>query len=844
MRKILLTVAVGVFCVSTASESFAYTARVYDPSLGKQNLFLLGFGELTFNSFSIKGSRSAFEQGNTLYSNEIGGTTYANYRASMFANGNVTPKLFLNGSAVVDSRIDDEYRTADPSLFRLRMSLNSTEPIWDGWRFTAYGTYDPNRQWELGNLDSRLLTQPQKPLQTELYARLQSEKNGYVEAGSLHPSFRQSQFTLKNRAVFGAFADLNTELVGVEAVAGKLEGKRFREGSAIGIPADGTAGQYMLSIVPVVRGSESVKIETRDRFSTSTVLETKILKRDVDYSIDYERGRIILNEPVPSSTLSDDPNFIVITYGFEREQNDDILGARGRVMPTETSQFGATLLHRNVDDGAASPILDPDNIFAADGSFRTVNGRLSGSGEIAGSEIEATDNTPSAVRADLTGKPTDELTLRGNFSRLEDDFRAFNNGDLNPIKNQQRLDLDGDYTLGARQNLNAGFSNYRGLEENGANNSYPGLRNENVYRAGYRNRFNTGFNLGARLEERKVFDRSDNDTEDNEQFRAILDLDGSRERLGFLGRFGYQFHYEFINFSDLLNDETDEKYDSRTNQAGLSLASTPWKSTTVSLVHKLLLRENREQTAFDTYDNREDETFGSILFRPNSLFSSVLTAQYKQWTVPGSKVGLWEGNPYRIERVGTLAAEYYPERYVKLWAKFGHYQLEQLAIDNKGEYTKDYIQGQATWFATHHLSVTAETELFIVQNRPMTANDGRTWDLGGRLNWNRDRFTEFTVGGIRRLEKLNGQEGVTYIVLASAAVRIWRGWFASGSIKELLLDTPINDEKNFERLELGYENPKWFRVSVGYERIESDPEPRPEDYYRAHGPFIKLVGKI
>jgi hypothetical protein len=80
--------------------------------------------------------------------------------------------------------------------------------------------------------------------------------------------------------------------------------------------------------------------------------------------------------------------------------------------------------------------------------------------------------------------------------------------------------------------------------------------------------------------------------------------------------------------------------------------------------------------------------------------------------------------------------------------------------------------------------------------------------------------------------------------LASAAVRIWRGWFASGSIKELLLDTPISDEKNFERLEIGYENPKWFRISAGYERIESDPEPNPEDYYRAHGPFIKLVGKL
>ena len=80
---------------------------------------------------------------------------------SLFANGNLNKYFVINGATVIDSRIDDEYQTADPSVFRLKMSLESSEPLWDNWRFTGETVYDPNRQWEYGNLDLRLLTQPQ-----------------------------------------------------------------------------------------------------------------------------------------------------------------------------------------------------------------------------------------------------------------------------------------------------------------------------------------------------------------------------------------------------------------------------------------------------------------------------------------------------------------------------------------------------------------------------------------------------------------------------------------------------------------------------------------------------------
>ena len=229
------------------------------------DLLLLGFGELTLQNFSISGNRDAFEESNPTLSEDFS----SNYRMSMLANGDIARGLLLNGTAIVDSRIDEEYRTIDPSIFRLRMSMNSTEPLWGAWRFTGRGVYDPNRQWELENLDMRLLTQPQESSKLEMLMRLESDKHGLVEGGSIRPSFKGSKFTLHQRSLFGGYADLRTGKVGAEAVAGKLEGKTFRAGSTFGIRANGTTGPYDLANPPITRGSDEVKIEVRDRFDES-----------------------------------------------------------------------------------------------------------------------------------------------------------------------------------------------------------------------------------------------------------------------------------------------------------------------------------------------------------------------------------------------------------------------------------------------------------------------------------------------------------------------------------------------------------------------------------------------
>jgi len=276
---------VGLLVVMMISASNAKILKRSDASPDYQDLFLLGFGELTMQTFNISGGDSAdvaFEQGNPNLKADFG----ANYRVSLFANGNATRNFRLNGALIVDSRIGEEYRTMDPSVFRLKMSVETTEPIWDGWRFTGHGVFDPQRQWEMANLDRRLLYQPQESAKLELLMRLESDEYGLIEGGSLRPSFEGAKFTLHKRSVFGAYANLHKGQFGGEAVAGKLEGKSFREGDVVGIRADGTSGPYDLEHTPITRGSEDIKIQVRDRYDTTTVISSQALIRDIDYNID------------------------------------------------------------------------------------------------------------------------------------------------------------------------------------------------------------------------------------------------------------------------------------------------------------------------------------------------------------------------------------------------------------------------------------------------------------------------------------------------------------------------------------------------------------------------------
>lgn len=840
-------IAIVFICLGT-SPSMGKVIKWHDQSEGKQDLLLLGFGEITLHGLSISGNKSAFESANLNLKEDFS----SNYRLSLFANGNTTKSFLVNGAAIIDSRIGEEYYTYDPSIFRLRMSVTSTEPIWDGWRFTGQGLYDPHRQWELENLDTRLLTQPQDEAKLELLMRLESEKHGYVEGGSLRPAFKDSKFTLNKRSLFGAYADLYTEHVGIEAVGGKLEGKAFREGTSVGIRANGTTGPFDLSNAPITRGSEEVKIQVRDRFDETTVLSTKILRRDTDYTADYLRGRILLHQPVASETPSADPVYIVITYDYLRENNDELAGGRANIMPGDGLKVSGSYLHRFIDDLASGMGEDePENLLSADGAFK-IKDHSTGYFEIASSENQNIDDKYTAVRAGAQSEYFTNLKLNLDYMEIDDKFRSFTNSDLNPNKNQRRINAGGKYKISEKQSAEASFANLRGLEQNGLYNPYNGILNQDIYKAGYKNDWVDAFRFAVKAEHRKKENRTNPSLENNKQNRAMVDLEGTFEDVGFLGKLDYAANYEMIMFRNniLLGD-----HDANTNQLAMTLKSQPSERAIIKLTHRVSIRKDKE---LDLYDDRQDAMFANIQLMPGDNFKLLTTGEYKRYTIPGGGITVWQDDPNRIDKAGTFAAEYIPLDKIKAIGKVGRHESERWFADSTTRVTNDFLQGQLTYFHTHHLSFNIENEFRQMSKYYSMDSYSKIWDLGVRVNWNRDRLNELTAGLIRRwqsneFQPLDEIVSTSYILLFSGSVSFMEHFFARGSVKEILLKDipdadPLNDgfdDKNtITRLEAGYDSHSWFRVSVGYERIASDVDLRPDRNYTGQGAFVRFTGKM
>lgn len=113
------------------------------------------------------------------------------------------------------------------------------------------------------------------------------------------------------------------------------------------IAGDGTSGLYRLSGQDLVVNSESIRIETRDRFNASQVLATQRLTRFVDYDIDYFGGTLFFKRPVNSRDQDLNPLVIVAEYESRNAADEDIVaGGRAAVRFDDGNlEIGTTLVH-------------------------------------------------------------------------------------------------------------------------------------------------------------------------------------------------------------------------------------------------------------------------------------------------------------------------------------------------------------------------------------------------------------------------------------------------------------------------------------------------------------------
>jgi hypothetical protein len=242
---------------------------------------------------------------------------YQDGRMAFFAKGKVKGKWLL--TAAYDSgreRADSDnglFQTIDPDTY-----------------YTLYG--DGTRQ------------QNEAPSVRKLYLKIEREQF-YALFGDYETGLSVTELSKYSRRFNGIKSEFVGHRWGYTAFATDTDQAFIKDE----IRGNGTSGIYRLSRRSIVPNSETVTIETRDRFRSEIIISSQTLSRHVDYNIDYDAGTIIFKTPLYSRDAFFNPIYIVAAYE-SRDAADEsyVYGGRGSVQLVGGKvALGATYIHED-----------------------------------------------------------------------------------------------------------------------------------------------------------------------------------------------------------------------------------------------------------------------------------------------------------------------------------------------------------------------------------------------------------------------------------------------------------------------------------------------------------------
>jgi uncharacterized repeat protein (TIGR01451 family) len=229
--------------------------------------------------------------------------------------------------------------------FLLTMAYDSARKKQDA-RDTLKGTIQPDQYYLLygDNTEQRF----EAASQNKLYLKI--ERRQFVALfGDFDTGFTVTELTQYNRSLSGVRTDFAGERVSVSGFVARTDTGLVQDE----LRGDGTSGLYRLSRAPIVIGSDKLRIEIRDRFEITRVVEKRELSRFIDYDLDYDRGTIFFKEPVQSRDQNLNPVFIVADYEV-RSGGDDQTAAGVRVatkLANDKVEIGASAVFEGAQAG-------------------------------------------------------------------------------------------------------------------------------------------------------------------------------------------------------------------------------------------------------------------------------------------------------------------------------------------------------------------------------------------------------------------------------------------------------------------------------------------------------------
>jgi hypothetical protein len=416
-----------------------------------------------------------------------------------------------------------------------------------------------------------------------VYFKIQKDLN-YLSIGDHQDGvFTDTLFTRFEPEFRGAMIHLEDKNYGLELFGGAVRGSQTEDE----IDADGSSGPYYTSNSPVMAATESVSIRVRDKNNSSLILKNDRQQRGIDYTIDYDTGKIKFTYPVDSTDFSGNPISIVVTYQFDDPSgaySRYVAGGRVWFLPHEYVKMGLSYLTNGpIDDTMGQSWNNRIQIYGTDLTIDNKDTFYLGA-EVAGSNTPSVgDATNLAYRGNFIWKPSPDLRLWGGYYRVDKDFATFGSTsfDIEKIVKEIRYDvpfdfksgtdiydinpdvdvglgtdeeswgLAGEYVFAPNNTVTAGYREIRDNVRYDA--SLPRTTTRDVY-ASYRYNPVDRFNYFVGAQWIKSFDDQDPITSNAETYRLITGMKGPLGSSRITGPAKIEAAYVLDDFRDYVDD--------------------------------------------------------------------------------------------------------------------------------------------------------------------------------------------------------------------------------------------------------------------------------------------------
>ncbi|MBN2224282.1 MAG: hypothetical protein JW765_06365 [Deltaproteobacteria bacterium] len=811
MKKIRITGGISrvfLFCVlMLLLPVLTYAVRIEDKDTGT-DLLLMGLGVLRVNYTSVDGNPIIFED-----------------------SDRGLPAYFSNSSKV---------------------------------DFLVDGTVYHNYQVE-GYVHYRDITYNLEP-NLSVYFKIKKDLN-YLSIGDHQEGvFTDTLFTRFEPEFRGTMLHIEDKNYGLELFGGAVRGSQVEDE----IDADGSSGPYYTSYSPVMAATESVVIRVRDKNNPSLILKNNKQQRGIDYTIDYDTGKIRFTYPVDSTDFSGNPIFIVVTYQYDDPDgaySRYVAGGRVWFLPHEFVRMGLTYLTNGpVNDTIGGSWDDRIQIYGTDLTIDNKDTFYLGAEFAAGTTPSVSDTTNFAYRGNFIWKPRADFRLWGGYYRVDKDFPTFGTTsfdiekivkdiryevpfdfksgtdiyDLNPDldvglgTDEESWGLAGEYIIAPNHTLSAG---YREIRDNiPYNDGLPRTTTRDVY-VSYRYNPVDRFNYFVGTQWIRSLDDLAPKTADTETYRLIMGMKGPLGRSRITGPAKFEAAYVLDEFRDYVDDDQSQM----THYLLARLDIMPVDNLTFFFEQDEILVAGRGEDGIALWGNA---TWVGVDYRRKRLRAE---AVYKFLTEHDYALG----REVTREHLTSAIVTYKPTDTVgvRLKVEVG-FNTDASTLPETT--SVDYIaEAEIVWDIRPDLVVSVSYSLDTSADKTGDIGDETLEDEAVvRIEYSPEPGDLSLYGEYRfeqsylKTDPLAAEETRTNTFIIGGRYKFLPDWEVVSGFKYAGTTGALESHKMDSFVEVGYDVLDYLKLSLGYEHQELYDRDDPDTDYKADIGYLKMTGKF